>query len=112
VHLQSKTHTIPQTAYDDHNDYNDYDVLRAQVLCTIEPAIDKSSANDPLTLSKQKLLAAQALMATLDNNVKSISIQHRNTGYGKQVHEVQYRIEVARCNAYGLLSTAAQPASS
>ena len=27
------------------------------------------------------------------------------------VHEVQYRTERARCNAYGLLSTVAQPAS-
>jgi hypothetical protein len=72
-----QTDTIPQTAYDyyDYNDYNDYDDLRAQVLWTIEPAIDKSSANDPLTLSKQKLLAAQALMATLDDNAKSISIR-------------------------------------
>jgi len=39
-------------------------------------AIDKSSANDPLTLSKQKLLAAQALMATRDENVKSMSMRH------------------------------------
>jgi len=58
-------------------------------------AIGKSSTNDSLTLSKQKLLAAvavQATMETLDENV-------------------QYRTEVARCNAYVLLSTAAQPAS-
>jgi len=77
VHLQSKTDTIPQTTYDyyDYNDYNDYDNLRAQVLWPIKPVINKPSANDPLTLSKQKLLAAQALMATLDDNVKSISIQ-------------------------------------
>jgi len=46
-------------------------------------AIDKSSANDPLTLSKQKLLAAQALMVTLDENVKSISMRHWNTGFSK-----------------------------
>jgi len=52
-------------------------------------AIDKSSVNDLSTLSKK-----------------------RNFGSaGSNVHEVQYRTEVARCNAYGLLSTAAQPAS-
>jgi hypothetical protein len=33
-------------------------------------ATDKSSANDFSTLSKQKLLAAQALMATLDENIR------------------------------------------
>ena len=58
-------------------------------------AISKSSTNNSLTLSKQKLsaaLAVQAIMATLDK-------------------KVQYRTEVARCKAYVLLSTAAQPAS-
>ena len=35
-------YTIPQT---DYNDYNDYDDLRAQVLWTIEAAIDKSNTN-------------------------------------------------------------------
>jgi len=58
-------------------------------------AIGKSSANDPLTLSKQKLLealAAQAIMATLDD-------------------KVPYRTEAARCNGDVLLSTATQQAS-
>jgi len=55
VHLWLQTNTIPQTAYNyyDYNDYNDYDDLRAQVLWTIEPAINKSSANDLSTLSQQ-----------------------------------------------------------
>jgi len=70
VHLRLQTETIPQTDYDDYDDYSDYDYLRAQALWTIEAAINKSSANDPLTLSKQKLLAAQALMATLDDNIQ------------------------------------------
>jgi hypothetical protein len=47
VHLRLLTDTIPQTNYDDYNDYHDYDDFRAQVLWTIEAAIDKSSANDP-----------------------------------------------------------------
>jgi len=58
-------------------------------------AIDKSSANDPLTLVKHKLLAAlapQAIMPTLDE-------------------KVQYRTAGARCNAYALLSTAMQQES-
>jgi len=95
-------------------------------------AIDKSSANGLSTLSQQKLkLAAQALMATLDevqphqisleSSVVLESPRARMLSqylYGTEtpdsaniVHEVQYRTEVARCNAYGLLSTAAQPAS-
>jgi hypothetical protein len=53
VHLRLQTNTIPQTAYD-YNDHNDYDDLRAQVLWTIEPAINKSSANELPTLSQQK----------------------------------------------------------
>jgi hypothetical protein len=40
-----------KTVYDDDNDYNDYDDPRAQGLWTIEAAIDRSSANDPLSLS-------------------------------------------------------------
>jgi len=69
VHLWSKTDTILQTTYDyyDYRDYHDYDDLRAQVLCTIEPAINTSRANEFSILSQQKLkFAAQTLMATLD----------------------------------------------
>jgi len=56
VHSWSKTDTIPQTGYDYYNyrDYNDYNDLRAQVLWTIEPAINQSSANELSTLSQQK----------------------------------------------------------
>jgi len=45
------TDTIPQT---DYNDYNHHDDLRAQVLRTIEAAIDISSAHDLSTLSQRK----------------------------------------------------------
>jgi hypothetical protein len=51
VHSGSKTNAIPQTVYDDDNDYNDYDDLSAQGLWTIEAAIDRSSAYDPTSLS-------------------------------------------------------------
>jgi hypothetical protein len=40
-----------QTVYDDYNDYDDYDQPRAQGLWTIEVAIDRSSSNDPSSLS-------------------------------------------------------------
>jgi len=73
VYLRSKTDTIPQTSYDyyEYRDYNDYDDLRAHVLWTIEPAICKSSANELSALSQQKpKLAAQALMATLDEDLQ------------------------------------------
>jgi hypothetical protein len=45
VHLGLQTDTIPQTDYDYYDDYSDYDYLRAQVLWTIEAAIDKSNSN-------------------------------------------------------------------
>jgi hypothetical protein len=51
VHLRSKTNAIPQTAYDDDNDFNDDDDFRAQGLWTMEAAMERSSANDPLSLS-------------------------------------------------------------
>jgi len=52
------------------------DYLRAQALLTIEAATDKWSANDPSTLSsKKRKLAAQAVMATLDENAQSISLR-------------------------------------
>jgi len=54
VHLRSKTDTLPQTNFDNSNDYYNYDDLRAQGLWTIDVAIDKSSVNNHLTLSKQK----------------------------------------------------------
>jgi len=56
VELRSKADTILQTAYDysNYRDYNDYDDLRAQVLWTIELAINKSSANELSTLSQEK----------------------------------------------------------
>jgi hypothetical protein len=67
VHLRLQTDTIPQTENDD---------LRAQGLWTIEAAINKSSAKDPPTLSsKKRKLAAKAVMETLNENAKSISIR-------------------------------------
>jgi len=51
VRLRLQTDTIPQTDYDDYNEYTDYDDVRAQALWTIEAAMVKSSANDPLSLS-------------------------------------------------------------
>jgi hypothetical protein len=56
-------------------------------------------------------MAAQALMATVDENVKSISICPDRPDSAKIVHEVQYWTEVAICYAYRLLPTGMQPAS-
>jgi len=57
------------------------------------------------TQQYKRMLAAQAIMATLDENATSISIwQTLFTKY-------KYQTEEARCNAYRLLSTAAQRVS-
>jgi len=58
------------------------DDLGAQGLWTIESAIDKSSINDPFTLSKQKNIGDAGTNGDSGRTCKSISMQHINTGFG------------------------------